>query len=94
MYHCDGDRAAKFATVLKTAGAAGAAAGAAPLVFFSGDVLGPSVPSSITKGAHMIPVLNELGISAAVIGNRKSNLATVLYNVCVVYRYTFAHCLY
>ncbi|CAB3979105.1 5 -nucleotidase-like isoform X2 [Paramuricea clavata] len=40
-----------------------------PLVLFSGDALNPSMMSSITKGEQMLPVLNCLGIKAAVYGN-------------------------
>ncbi|XP_028410070.1 uncharacterized protein LOC114532703 [Dendronephthya gigantea] len=40
-----------------------------PLTLFSGDALNPSMMSSITKGEQMLPVLNCLGINAAVYGN-------------------------
>ncbi|KAF8906004.1 Metallo-dependent phosphatase-like protein [Gymnopilus junonius] len=39
------------------------------LILFSGDVFSPSVESTVTRGSHMVPVLNELGIDAAVVGN-------------------------
>jgi 5'-nucleotidase len=65
VYHVDQDRASTFATALKAHRTPHSA------VFFSGDVLGPSVPSSITKGSHMIPVLNQLGVDAACIGNHE-----------------------
>lgn len=35
---------------------------------FSGDVFSPSVESSVTRGSHMVPVLNELGIDVSVTG--------------------------
>jgi 5'-nucleotidase len=38
------------------------------LVLFSGDVFSPSVESSVTRGSHMVPVLNELGIDVSVTG--------------------------
>ncbi|CAG8555464.1 8855_t:CDS:2, partial [Scutellospora calospora] len=38
-------------------------------VFFSGDVFNPSVESSISKGTHMVPAMNDFGIDAACIGN-------------------------
>ncbi|CAG8448731.1 2166_t:CDS:2 [Diversispora eburnea] len=38
-------------------------------VLFSGDVFNPSVESSISKGAHMIPVMNQFGIDVACFGN-------------------------
>ncbi len=40
-----------------------------PLVLFSGDAFSPSTHSTITKGQHMVPVLNALGISCASAGN-------------------------
>ncbi|XP_069950309.1 mannosylglucosyl-3-phosphoglycerate phosphatase isoform X3 [Cherax quadricarinatus] len=40
-----------------------------PLVLFSGDILAPSIMSSFTKGEHMVPVMNHLGIHCAVFGN-------------------------
>lgn len=39
------------------------------LVLFSGDCLSPSVLSSITKGKHMAPGLNLLGVDVACWGN-------------------------
>lgn len=42
-----------------------------PLTFFSGDAFNPSSESSVTKGGHMIPVLHELGIDAACVGNHE-----------------------
>lgn len=40
-----------------------------PLVLFSGDCFSPSAMSNVTKGRHMVPVLNEVDVKAAVIGN-------------------------
>ncbi|XP_048576403.1 mannosylglucosyl-3-phosphoglycerate phosphatase [Nematostella vectensis] len=40
-----------------------------PFIVFSGDVLNPSMISTVTRGKHMIPVLNALGINIAVYGN-------------------------
>ncbi|KAM6156520.1 LOW QUALITY PROTEIN: mannosylglucosyl-3-phosphoglycerate phosphatase-like [Erethizon dorsatum] len=42
-----------------------------PLLIFSGDCLNPSVLSTITKGKHMIPILNELGVHFSVFGNHE-----------------------
>ncbi|KAF8163115.1 Metallo-dependent phosphatase-like protein [Crassisporium funariophilum] len=39
------------------------------LVLFSGDVFSPSVESSVTRGSHMVPVLNQLKIDVSVTGN-------------------------
>lgn len=40
-----------------------------PIVLFSGDCLNPSMLSTTTRGAHMVPVLNNVGVSAACFGN-------------------------
>ena len=40
-----------------------------PLVLFSGDALNPSLISQVTKGNHMIEVLNAMGVHCSVIGN-------------------------
>lgn len=42
-----------------------------PLTLFSGDALNPSKESTVTKGDHMIPVLNQIGIDAACAGNHE-----------------------
>ncbi|KAI9737446.1 MAG: hypothetical protein M1834_009600 [Cirrosporium novae-zelandiae] len=39
------------------------------LTFFSGDVFNPSLESSVTKGRHMVPVLNTIGTTIACVGN-------------------------
>ncbi|TXT12211.1 uncharacterized protein COLE_02621 [Cutaneotrichosporon oleaginosum] len=39
------------------------------LVLFAGDVFNPSMESSVTRGSHMVPILNELKLDAACIGN-------------------------
>ncbi|KAL2753115.1 hypothetical protein ACRALDRAFT_1066043 [Sodiomyces alcalophilus JCM 7366] len=39
------------------------------LTFFSGDAFNPSLESAITKGEHMVPVLNSFGTDCACIGN-------------------------
>ncbi|TFK25066.1 flagellar associated protein [Coprinopsis marcescibilis] len=39
------------------------------LVLFSGDVFSPSMESSVTRGSHMVPVLNQLKIDVSVTGN-------------------------
>ncbi|KAL6766462.1 FAP215 [Auxenochlorella protothecoides x Auxenochlorella symbiontica] len=40
-----------------------------PLVLFSGDCLNPSLVSSFTRGEHMAPILNSIGVHAACVGN-------------------------
>lgn len=39
------------------------------LTLFSGDAFNPSLESSITKGSHMVPILNALSTDAAALGN-------------------------
>ncbi|KAF2739654.1 Metallo-dependent phosphatase [Polyplosphaeria fusca] len=39
------------------------------LTFFSGDAFNPSLESSVTKGSHMIPILNGIGTDVACVGN-------------------------
>ncbi|TXT08774.1 hypothetical protein VHUM_02902 [Vanrija humicola] len=39
------------------------------LILFAGDVFSPSVDSSVTRGSHMVPVLNGLKLDAACVGN-------------------------
>ncbi|PKI82840.1 hypothetical protein MVES1_003744 [Malassezia vespertilionis] len=39
------------------------------LVLFSGDLFNPSLESSVTRGAHMVPVVNAMQVDAACLGN-------------------------
>ncbi|CAK7236472.1 hypothetical protein SBRCBS47491_009648 [Sporothrix bragantina] len=39
------------------------------ITLFSGDAFNPSLESSITKGSHMVPILNRLGTACACVGN-------------------------
>ncbi|MCJ1469141.1 hypothetical protein MMC07_007774 [Pseudocyphellaria aurata] len=39
------------------------------MVLFSGDAYNPSLESSVTKGAHMVPILNQLPTKMACVGN-------------------------
>ncbi|KIW42176.1 hypothetical protein, variant [Exophiala oligosperma] len=39
------------------------------ITLFSGDAFNPSLESSVTKGSHMVPVLNMIGTDAACVGN-------------------------
>ncbi|CRG90934.1 Trifunctional nucleotide phosphoesterase protein YfkN [Talaromyces islandicus] len=39
------------------------------LTFFSGDAFNPSLESSVTKGRHMVPFLNNAGTDVACLGN-------------------------
>lgn len=38
------------------------------LTFFSGDAFNPSLESSVTKGRHMVPFLNNAGTDVACMG--------------------------
>ncbi|PSR82391.1 flagellar associated protein [Coniella lustricola] len=39
------------------------------LTLFSGDAFNPSLESSITKGSHMVPILNAINTDVAALGN-------------------------
>lgn len=39
------------------------------LTFFSGDSFNPSLESSVTKGRHMVPILNKIKTDVACLGN-------------------------
>ncbi|KAL8816741.1 MAG: hypothetical protein Q9191_008275 [Dirinaria sp. TL-2023a] len=39
------------------------------ITLFSGDAFNPSLESSITKGRHMVPILNNIGTDVACMGN-------------------------
>ncbi|KIY67658.1 Metallo-dependent phosphatase, partial [Cylindrobasidium torrendii FP15055 ss-10] len=41
----------------------------AGLVLFSGDVFSPSVESSVTRGSHMVPVMNQIAPDVSLTGN-------------------------
>ncbi|GBC00114.1 hypothetical protein RclHR1_03750013 [Rhizophagus clarus] len=59
--------AARFATVIKEFRAKYGPDSSC--VFFSGDLFNPSVESSVSKGRHMIPVINNLSVDVACMGN-------------------------
>eukprot|EP01116_Phalansterium_solitarium_P025118 TRINITY_DN9466_c0_g1_i2.p1 TRINITY_DN9466_c0_g1~~TRINITY_DN9466_c0_g1_i2.p1 ORF type:complete len:387 (-),score=135.66 TRINITY_DN9466_c0_g1_i2:117-1277(-) len=40
-----------------------------PLFFFGGDIFSPSIVSMVTKGKHMVGVLNTFGVQFSVVGN-------------------------
>uniref|UniRef100_A0A4W5Q026 Ecto-5'-nucleotidase n=1 Tax=Hucho hucho TaxID=62062 RepID=A0A4W5Q026_9TELE len=42
-----------------------------PLIIFSGDCLSPSLLSTVTKGKHVVDVLNKLGVHCAVFSNHE-----------------------
>ena len=45
--------------------------GCHPLILFSGDFVGPSLMSITSKGAHIIEMLNLLGVHCATFGNHE-----------------------
>lgn len=38
------------------------------ITLFSGDAFNPSLESSVTKGRHMVPILNKIGTDVACVG--------------------------
>ncbi|KAJ2903056.1 flagellar associated protein [Zalerion maritima] len=72
VYHLDASSAepvgglSRFMTVIKEYQAL---SDPTPLTFFSGDAFNPSLESTITKGEHMVPVLNAVGTDVACVGN-------------------------
>ncbi len=76
VYHLDPSSAepvggvARFQTVVDEYRSAPRYEGQPSLVtLFSGDVFNPSLESSITKGSHMVPILNAIGTDCACVGN-------------------------
>ncbi|KAI9764306.1 MAG: hypothetical protein M1840_008524 [Geoglossum simile] len=49
------------------------------LTFFSGDAFNPSLESSVTKGKHMIPVLNGIGTDVACVGNHDLDFGVTIF---------------
>lgn len=48
------------------------------LVIFSGDLFNPSVESSVTRGSHMVPVINSMQVDCAVLGKYVACLTVVM----------------
>ncbi|KEF60577.1 uncharacterized protein A1O9_02138 [Exophiala aquamarina CBS 119918] len=76
VYHLDASSAepvggiARFQTVINHYRSGEKFKGQPELVtFFSGDAFNPSLESSVTKGSHMVPILNSIGTNAACVGN-------------------------
>ncbi|KXN90361.1 putative 5'-nucleotidase [Leucoagaricus sp. SymC.cos] len=44
------------------------------LVVFSGDLFSPSIETSVTRGRHMPPIINALGVDVACIGNHEFDM--------------------
>ncbi|KAF1969596.1 ser/Thr protein phosphatase family protein [Bimuria novae-zelandiae CBS 107.79] len=49
------------------------------LTFFSGDAFNPSLESSVTKGSHMVPILNKIGTDVACVGNHDLDFGVKQY---------------
>ena len=49
------------------------------ITLFSGDAFNPSLESSVTKGRHMVPILNNIGTDAACVGVSMETPFTILY---------------
>lgn len=76
VYHLDSSSAepvggiARFVTVVKEYQQGDRFKGQpACLTLFSGDAFNPSLESSITKGSHMVPILNTVNTDCAALGN-------------------------
>ncbi|KAJ6788819.1 hypothetical protein PWT90_02822 [Aphanocladium album] len=76
VYHVDPSSAepvggfARFMTMCKEYQTGSQFAGQSKLItLFSGDAFNPSLESSVTKGKHMVPVLNAIGTDVACVGN-------------------------
>ncbi|GAB7358910.1 hypothetical protein MBLNU230_g4131t1 [Neophaeotheca triangularis] len=50
------------------------------LTLFSGDAFNPSLESSVTKGSHMVPVLNNVNTNAACLGNHDLDFGVEQFN--------------
>src|SRR5436190_17323256 len=51
------------------------------LTFFSGDAFNPSLESTVTKGRHMVPFLNEVGTDVACVGVSVVSVMTLFYSM-------------
>ncbi|ATY66792.1 ser Thr phosphatase family [Cordyceps militaris] len=76
VYHVDPSSAEpvggfpRFMTLCKEYRDGSQFAGQSKLItLFSGDAFNPSLESSVTKGKHMVPVLNAIGTDVACVGN-------------------------
>ncbi|KAL2020631.1 hypothetical protein VTK56DRAFT_8121 [Thermocarpiscus australiensis] len=86
VYHLDPSSAepaggvARFVTVCKEYREAERFRGQPELVtLFSGDAFNPSLESSITKGSHMVPILNQIGTGCACVGNHDLDFGVMQY---------------
>ncbi|OON14249.1 5'-nucleotidase protein, partial [Opisthorchis viverrini] len=70
--------AARFHSALKAHGAEDKS-----IVLFSGDALSPSMISSITQGRHVPPILNDLFVRCAVLGNHDLDFGLDILCECI-----------
>ena len=49
------------------------------VTLFSGDAFNPSLESSITKGSHMVPILNKIGTDCSCVGNHDLDFGVMQY---------------
>ncbi|KAI0031814.1 Metallo-dependent phosphatase [Vararia minispora EC-137] len=52
------------------------------LSLFSGDVFSPSVESTVTRGSHLVPVMNVLAPDVALLGNHDFDFGTRYPHLC------------
>jgi 5'-nucleotidase len=69
--------ASRCKSVVAAARAAAAAVGAHSLLVHSGDAFSPSILSAVTRGAHMVPVLQTLGVDVACVGNHELDVGVL-----------------
>ncbi|KAF2690236.1 Metallo-dependent phosphatase [Lentithecium fluviatile CBS 122367] len=86
VYHVDASSAepvggiARFQTLVKHYRDGEVFEGQAKLLtFFSGDAFNPCLESSVTKGAHMVPILNAIGTDVACVGNHDLDFGVKQY---------------
>ncbi len=63
--------AGEIASVINAEKAAAESEGATVLVIFGGDLISPSLMSSIDQGAHMIDLAERIGVDYATLGNHE-----------------------
>ncbi|ESO83037.1 hypothetical protein LOTGIDRAFT_169666 [Lottia gigantea] len=69
VYNIEADLIEPLGGAARLAGYIKSCAEEDPVVFFSGDALSPSLISIFLKGEQMIPVMNGVGVTCAVLGN-------------------------
>jgi 5'-nucleotidase len=75
------EKAAKFVFQVDQARKEAEANGDHCFAIFSGDAFSPSTISTITRGKHMIPILNALNIDCACLGNHDLDFGTREFEV-------------